>query len=93
MERTSNYHYTVKNDDRGHAMIAATRAGIKALNAFRRRHQLGTNRFEVVIRGRLGKDSPYRHLYAVGGPLWIKSVQGSILIQHSERIDVYVRSR
>ena len=43
------------------------------------------------IRGRLGPDSPYAHLYRVGGPLHRYCAQ-DVKVEHSSRIDVYFKS-
>ena len=44
------------------------------------------------IRGRLGKDSPHKHLYTVGGNYHRRTVQ-DIRIEHATRIDVYLKPR
>lgn len=44
----------------------------------------------IRIRGRLGKNNPHRHLYAVGGSLYRPSSQ-DIRIEHSVRVDIYLK--
>jgi hypothetical protein len=44
----------------------------------------------IRIRGRLGKNNPHRHLYAVGGSLYRSSSQ-DIRIEHSVRVDIYLK--
>ena len=48
-------------------------------------------RQRVRIRPRLGKNSPFRHLYAVGGPLK-KYFSQDIRPEHGERFDVYIHT-
>lgn len=50
------------------------------------------SRYFVRVRGRLGKNSPYAHLYAQGGPLHRGCAQ-DIKLEHSVRADVYVSKR
>lgn len=47
-------------------------------------------RFRVVVRGRLGKNSPFKHLYAVGGPLK-RYFSQTIRPEHASRFDVYLQ--
>ena len=51
--------------------------------------KLESKRFRVVIRPRLGKNSPYASLYARGGELYRYSSQ-DIRPEHGERFDVYL---
>lgn len=44
----------------------------------------------IRIRGRLGENNPYRHLYARGGELYRWCAQ-DIKLEHSTRVDVYLR--
>lgn len=46
-------------------------------------------RYRVVVRARLGKDSPYAHLYRRGAPLYRSSSQ-VIKKEHGSRFDVYL---
>ena len=92
MERTDSYHFTVDNDPAGHVKISALRGEIKTFNAFRKRVGLH-GRFRVMLHGRLGKNSPYGHLYRRGGAHWVDAVNGNIRLEHASRIDVYVNRR
>lgn len=47
-------------------------------------------RYRVLLRGRLGKNNPNAYLYARGGKLYRLSSQ-DIKIEHSTRVDVYLR--
>ena len=44
----------------------------------------------IRLRGRLGKNNPYRDLYAHGKVLWRPSSQ-DYRIEHSVRVDVYLK--
>ena len=44
----------------------------------------------IRLRGRLGKNNPYRSLYAQGESLWRPSSQ-DYRIEHSVRVDVYLK--
>ena len=48
------------------------------------------SRRRVRIRPRLGKNSQFRHLYAVGGPLK-KYFSQDIRPEHGSRFDVYIQ--
>lgn len=47
-------------------------------------------RWVVRVRGRLGKNSEFKHLYAKGGPLHRASCQ-DIKLEHADRLDIYVQ--
>lgn len=48
--------------------------------------------YKLRVRGRLGKNNPNRHLYAVGGSLHRMSAQ-DIKREHATRFDLYLHRR
>ena len=93
MRNSESYAFTVT--DLNAPGIAAAKWMAKVANAKRRVEELQNSaqnivRQRVVIRPRLGKNNPHRHLYAVGGPLKRLSSQ-DIKREHGARFDVYVR--
>ena len=55
-------------------------------------HEKYNRRRVVAIKARLGKDSPYAHLYRKGGELYRRSAQ-TIRPEHGAHFDVYVHIR
>ena len=53
-------------------------------------HGMKKCRWVVRVRGQLGKNSEFKHLYAVGGPLHRRTAQ-DIRIEHADRLDIYVQ--
>jgi len=103
MSRISN-QYKLTVTDRNDPLVDKVRTLAKVLNSARKLDELmgvtqpmvygdgqkNVRRYRVRIRGRLGKNSPHRHLYAVGGPLHRDSAQ-DIRPEHASRFDVYVQ--
>ena len=91
MVRTSTYRTTVT--DRNAQEIVLLRRQIRIMNAQQRVRELiegeEKRRYRVTVRGRLGKNSPHRHLYAVGGKHYRRHSM-DIRPEHAERFDVYV---
>ena len=96
MTRTSTYLCTLSRHG-AEEKIATIRDVITKQNLLNRdwamRNQLtgAPKRIRLVIRPRLGKDSPFKHLYARGGPLYRTSSQ-TIKREHGSRFDLYLRS-
>ena len=94
--RTNAYRFTVQTLDNPH--LTALRMEIKIANAKAKVFDLenpdrpARPRFRIKVRGRLGKNSPHRHLYRRGGAYYRWSSQ-DIRPEHSERFDVYVHYR
>ena len=96
--RTSTYRCTVQSlDDK---VIEMYRTQAKIGNMFGRAYDASlaasggptprwTKRLRVRVRGRLGKNSPYAHLYKKGGPHYQWTSQ-DIRPEHASRFDVYV---
>lgn len=89
MKRTSSYVGTLSSYDE--AKIGGARAEISIRNALSK-HRGSNERWRLRVRPRLGKNSPYKHLYAVGGPLHRASAQ-DIKREHGVRFDMYVYQR
>jgi hypothetical protein len=91
--RTLAYYFTVPTYDC--QKVDALRKQVQIHNARARLIELQTGkkqlRLRVKVRARLGKDSPFRHLYAVGGPLK-RYFSQDIRPEHGERFDVYVNA-
>jgi hypothetical protein len=85
MTRSENFRFTVPNTPAGWLAITMFRVATRKDNKTR---GPGVRRRSVAVYGRLGKDSPHRHLYAQGGSLHEYSSQ-KIRIEHSVRLDVY----
>ena len=99
--RTSAYRFTVQSLD--DSRIDQLRKDAKLLNLGQRMGEVAGyvtpneyygnrahKRFRVVVRGRLGKNSPHRDLYRRGGALYRFSAQ-TIRPEHSSRFDVYLQ--
>ena len=98
MRSSTFYRCTVKTlDDK---VIEMYKAQAKIANLFGRAYDASllasgsktprwTKRQRVRVRGRLGKNSPFAHLYKKGGPLHRWSSQ-DIRPEHAARFDVYV---
>lgn len=81
LNRTGAYKFTYRaGSEEGEQAYADLKAKLKGTD-------LSARRF-----GRLGRDSPHRHLYAHGGPLHRRSSQ-MIKPEHASRFDVYVTPR
>jgi hypothetical protein len=89
MKRTSSYIGTLSKYDE--QAVADIRAQVAFQNAVLKLKG-STNRYRLVVRPRLGKNSPYRHLYRVGGKLHRYSSQ-DIRREHGQRFDLYLRRR
>ena len=89
MKRTSSYIGTLSSYDE--AKIGAARAEISIRNALSKAKG-SDKRWRLRVRPRLGKNSPFKHLYAVGGPLHRCSAQ-DIKREHGVRFDMYVYQR
>jgi hypothetical protein len=89
MKRTSSYIGTLSTYDE--SAIADIREQVAFQNAVLKRKG-STNRYRLVVRARLGKNSPYRHLYRVGGKLHRYSSQ-DIRREHGVRFDMYLHRR
>ena len=87
--RTSSYIGTLSSYDE--AKIGAARAEVSIRNALSK-HRGSDKRWRLRVRPRLGKNSPFKHLYAVGGLLWRPSSQ-DIKREHGTRFDMYVHRR
>lgn len=99
--RTSAYRFTVT--DSADPQIAALKRLVKIQNVSRKLDELSggrgsvfqysgqhyVRRSRVVIKGRLGKNSPHAQLYRRGGAHYRYSAQ-TIRPEHSARFDVYV---
>ena len=88
---SSGYRFTVINMDC--TEVQDIKRQVKIHNAQAKLIELQTDikqaRQRLRIRPRLGKNSPFRHLYAVGGPLKNYTLQ-DIRPEHGARFDVYV---
>lgn len=89
MKRTSSYIGTLSSYDE--TKIGAVRAEISIRNALSKLKG-SDKRWRLRVRARLGKYSPYKHLYAVGGPLHRSSAQ-DIKREHGVRFDMYLHRR
>lgn len=83
--RSENFRFSVPNTPAG--WLAITMFRVATGNANKTRPP-GTDRQEVAVYGRLGKDSPHAPLYRPGGSLHKYSSQ-KIRHEHSVRLDVY----
>lgn len=87
MKRTDTYVGTVDlNDPRAINYIALVRKTVRLSN--KRTDQ----KFFVRVRGRLGKNNPYSHLYRVGGALCQPACE-DIKLEHATRADIYISPR
>lgn len=87
--RTDSYVCTLSTYDEG--KIQKMRWHVSAMNALAKIEGRKT-RHRLVVRARLGKNSPYRHLYARGGKLY-RSTSQDIKREHGARFDVYLQRR
>ena len=93
MRASANFIATVGNDFQGQAFIKTLKQGVKQRPRFVYAPDAGRVkkcRWVVRVRGRLGKNSEFKHLYAVGGPLHRRTAQ-DIRQEHADRLDVYVQ--
>jgi hypothetical protein len=89
MRHSGNYIGTLSSYDE--AKIGAARAEISIRNALSKLKG-SDKRWVLKVRPRLGRNSPFRHLYALGGPLHRYSSQ-DIKREHGARFDMYVYRR
>ena len=93
--RSDSYVCTLSTYDE--QKIAAVREMVRQSNLLNRlankRDRWGNPlRHKLKVRARLGRNSPYRSLYAQGGPLHRSSAQ-DIKREHGVRFDMYVYQR
>jgi hypothetical protein len=74
------------------SLIKAVRQTVKTVNRRNREESAEPIQYFVRVRGRLGKNNLYAHLYHRGGPLYMFTSQ-DIKVEHSERVDVYIGTR
>lgn len=89
MKRTSSYIGTLSTYDE--QAVADIRAQVAFQNAVLKLKG-STNRYRLVVRPRLGRNSPYSHLYRRGGPLHRYTSQ-DIKREHGVRFDMYLHRR
>jgi len=89
MTRTSAYFCTLSRHG-AEEKIATIRDVVTKQNLLNRLTG-SPRRVRLVIRPRLGRGSPFKHLYARGGPLYRVSSQ-TIKREHGSRFDLYLRS-
>lgn len=93
---STDYKFTVT--DLNDEMISEWKNYIKEWNLYQRLHELRSDtssyktRKVMRIRPRLGKNSPFAHLYKRGGPLYRMSSQ-EIKREHGTRFDIYVTEK
>lgn len=88
MKRSKNYLDTVYlNDSTAAADIEGWRRAIRDANQYFKEQGINKQYF-LRIRGRLGKNSPYAHFYALGG-FHYRHINQDVLFQHAERVDLY----
>jgi len=96
--RTPAYRFTAATDE--DARIAELRVKARLMGLEQKateivaeskgKPKMYTKRFRVVVRARLGKDSPYASLYRRGGQYYRWSSQ-CIRAEHGSRFDVYLQ--
>jgi len=94
MRYSDSYKFTVNS--REDQRVKDLRRKCRLLNLYERAKELVEEsnssyktRYKIRVRGRLGQNSPYKSLYAVGGSLYRMSAQ-DIRPEHSARFDVYM---
>lgn len=87
MNRSKNYLDTVyMNDVSAAADIEGWRRAIRDANLYFKERGIN-KRYFLRISGRLGKNSPYAHLYDTNRQY--TPCRQNVLIQHAERVDLY----
>ena len=89
MRHSGNYIGTLSTYDE--EKIEAARFEVATWNA-RSELEGSDMRWRLRVRPRLGRNSPFKHLYAKHGPLWRPSSQ-DIKREHGARFDLYVYRR
>jgi hypothetical protein len=87
MTRTKSYVMTISLDD-----PEFTRKVDLIRRTVRWMDEKSDTKHFIRVRGRLGKNSKFAHLYAVGAELHRYHSQ-DIKLEHSERADIYVSRR
>jgi hypothetical protein len=95
MTRTDSYICTLSTYDE--EKIEAVRQLVRSTNLLNklvsRRDRWGRPvRYRLTIKPRLGRNSPYSHLYREGGPLHRYSSQ-DVKREHGARFDLYLHRR
>lgn len=91
--RTSDYQFSISNDDEGNAALKNFRRTVKIWNAEQKLMALrDPNHIQLYKRvatfGRLGKNNPKAHSYRVANRGWRNAYQ-RIRLEDAKTVDVY----